>query len=75
MVAARAMIERIVIETETPGDSRTMFRVRMNDLVIGEKAFRATIDRPVRGDFRSRRRHHGTPAVRNETDGQRILAS
>ena len=30
------MIERIVIETETPGDSRTMFRVRMNDLVIGQ---------------------------------------
>jgi hypothetical protein len=35
MAAARA-IERIVIETETPGDSRTMFRVRMNDLVIGQ---------------------------------------
>ena len=30
------MIERIVIETETPGDSRTMFRVRMDDLVIGQ---------------------------------------
>jgi hypothetical protein len=36
MAAARAMIERIVIESETPGDSRTMFRVRMNDLVIGQ---------------------------------------
>jgi hypothetical protein len=35
MAAARA-IERIVIETETPGDSRTMFRVRMDDLVIGQ---------------------------------------
>jgi hypothetical protein len=31
------MIERIVIEAETPGDSRIMFRVRMNDLVIGGK--------------------------------------
>ena len=30
------MIERIVIETETPGDSRTMFRVLMDRLVIGE---------------------------------------
>jgi hypothetical protein len=30
------MIERIVIETETPGDSRTMFRVRTDDLVIGQ---------------------------------------
>jgi hypothetical protein len=36
MAAARALIERIVIESETPGDSRTMFRVRMNDLVIGQ---------------------------------------
>jgi hypothetical protein len=36
MAAARAMIERIVIESETPGDSRTMFRVRVNDLVIGQ---------------------------------------
>ena len=30
------MIERIVIETETPGDSRTMFRVEMDRLMIGE---------------------------------------
>jgi hypothetical protein len=28
------MIERIVIEIETPGDSGTMFRVRMDDLVL-----------------------------------------
>jgi hypothetical protein len=35
-MAAALAIERIVIETETPGDSRTMFRVRMNDLVIGQ---------------------------------------
>jgi hypothetical protein len=35
-MARRAMIKRIVIETETPGDSRSMFRVRMDDLVIGE---------------------------------------
>jgi hypothetical protein len=30
------MIERIVIEAETPGDSRTMFRVLMDKRVIGE---------------------------------------
>ena len=36
MAAGRRMIGRIVIETETPGDSRTMFRVRMDDLVIGQ---------------------------------------
>lgn len=30
------MVERIVVEIETPGDSRTMFRVRMDDLVLGE---------------------------------------
>jgi hypothetical protein len=30
------MIERIVIETETPGDSLTMFRVLIDRLVIGE---------------------------------------
>jgi hypothetical protein len=36
MAARRAMIERIVIEIETPGDSRTMFRVLMDNLVIGQ---------------------------------------
>lgn len=35
-MAAARVIERIVIETETPGDSRTMFLVRMDDLVLGE---------------------------------------
>jgi hypothetical protein len=30
------MIKRIVIETETPGDSRTMFRVRMDNLILAE---------------------------------------
>jgi hypothetical protein len=35
-MASGRMIERIVIETETPGDSRTMFRVRMDDLLLGE---------------------------------------
>jgi len=35
-MAAALAIEQIVIETETPGDSRTMFRVRMNDLVLGQ---------------------------------------
>jgi hypothetical protein len=36
MAAGRAMIERIVIEAETLGDSRTMFGVLMDRLVIGE---------------------------------------
>jgi hypothetical protein len=36
MAARRAMIERIVIEIETPGDARTMFRVLMDNLVIGQ---------------------------------------
>jgi hypothetical protein len=36
MATGRRMIERIVIETEALGDSRTMFRVRMDDLVIGQ---------------------------------------
>jgi hypothetical protein len=35
-MAPRTMIERIVVESETPGDSRTLFRVRMDDLVLGE---------------------------------------
>jgi hypothetical protein len=36
MATGRRMIERIVIETKALGDSRTMFRVRMDDLVIGQ---------------------------------------
>jgi hypothetical protein len=32
----RAMVERLVIEMETPNDSRAMFRVRMDDLILGE---------------------------------------
>jgi hypothetical protein len=34
--AGLVMIERIIIELETPGDSRTMFRVRMDDQMIGQ---------------------------------------
>ena len=34
MAADRRMIERILVETEMPGDSRTIFRVRMDDLMI-----------------------------------------
>jgi hypothetical protein len=34
--ADRGMIERIVIETETPCDARTMSRVLMDNLVIGQ---------------------------------------
>ena len=29
-------IERIVIELETPGDSRSMFRLRLDDAIVGE---------------------------------------
>ena len=35
-IAGRTMIERIVIEAETPGDSRTMSPAPMDRLVIGE---------------------------------------
>jgi hypothetical protein len=31
-----ARIERIVIALETPGDSRSMFRLLLDDAVIGE---------------------------------------
>ena len=30
------MVEQITIEPETPGDSRTMFRLRIDDKVIAE---------------------------------------
>jgi hypothetical protein len=29
-------VERIVIELETPGDSRSLFRLRLNNKVVGE---------------------------------------
>ena len=29
-------VKRIVIELETPGDSRTMFRLRLDDNVVGK---------------------------------------
>ena len=32
----RMSIERIVIELETPGDSRSLFRLRLDDKVGGE---------------------------------------
>ena len=31
------MVSRISIELETPGDSRTMFRLRVGDTVVGER--------------------------------------
>jgi hypothetical protein len=59
--AGLVMIERIIIELETPGDSRTMFRVRMDDqmiaqnltaaqahLIVGEVLDRITIPRSAR---------------------------
>ena len=30
-------VERIVIELETPGDSRSMFRLRLDETVVGER--------------------------------------
>ena len=32
----RISVERIVIELETPGDSRSQFRLRLDDKVVGE---------------------------------------
>jgi hypothetical protein len=32
----RVSVERIVIELETPGDSRSLFRLRLDDKVVGE---------------------------------------
>ena len=35
-VSDATKVKRIVVELETPGDSRTMFRLRMDDKVVGE---------------------------------------
>jgi hypothetical protein len=32
----RTSVERIVIELESPGDSRSQFRLRLDDKVVGE---------------------------------------
>jgi hypothetical protein len=32
----RMLVERIVIELETPGDSRSLFRLRLDNKVVGE---------------------------------------
>jgi hypothetical protein len=32
----RISVERIVVELETPGDSRSRFRLRLDDKVVGE---------------------------------------
>ena len=57
------MIRRIALELETPGDSRTMFRVLLNDktiaegltaaqahLVVGEALERIALPRPPSQD-------------------------
>jgi hypothetical protein len=36
MVAGRPMLRQIVIEAETPGDSRTMFRLRIDASLIAD---------------------------------------
>jgi hypothetical protein len=35
-VSDRMSVERIVIELETPGDSRSLFRLRLDNKVVGE---------------------------------------
>ena len=62
------MIERIVIEAQTPDDSRTMFRVRMDDLVVGQDLTAAQAHLIV-GEVldritipRARRNHKSTPS-------------
>jgi hypothetical protein len=35
-VSERMSVERIVIELETPGDSRSLFRLRLDNKVVGE---------------------------------------
>jgi hypothetical protein len=35
-VSGRMSVERIVIELETPGDSRSLFRLRLDNKVVGE---------------------------------------
>ena len=32
----RMSVERIILELETPGDSRSLFRLRLDDKVVGE---------------------------------------
>ena len=35
-VSGRISVERIVIELEIPGDSRSLFRLRLDNKVVGE---------------------------------------
>ena len=35
-VSDRMSVERIVIELESPGDSRSLFRLRLDNKVVGE---------------------------------------
>jgi hypothetical protein len=34
--SARTSVERIIIELEIPGDSRSLFRLRLDNKVVGE---------------------------------------
>jgi hypothetical protein len=36
MSGDKISVERIVIELETPGDSRSLFRLRLDEKVVGE---------------------------------------
>ena len=35
-ISDRMSVEQIVIELETPGDSRSLFRLRLDNKVVGE---------------------------------------
>ena len=36
LVSDATRVKRIVVELETPGDSRTMFRLGLDDKIVGE---------------------------------------
>jgi hypothetical protein len=62
-VSGRISVERIVIELQTPGDSGSLFRLRLDNKVVGENLTavqahllvgeildRITLPRPFTGD-------------------------
>ena len=51
-VGGRISVERIVIELEIPGDSRSLFRLRLDNKVVGENLTAAQIHLLVGGDSR-----------------------
>jgi hypothetical protein len=51
-VSARISVERIIIELEIPGDSRSLFRLRLDNKVVGEKPDRRSNSPSCRRDSR-----------------------